>query len=483
MNNNKRACPLKSAGRRRGFALLTVIFMMLVFSVLGVGVISLIFSGSRLAVNEYNSSQAFYIAEAGKNYAMQKLNSYTDWTQGMGFPISKGFSGGNFTVTTTNPSRDSITLTSTGVVTIDGSAYVRTIRANVKAGGWPKPFKYAIFWDNTGGSVNNTLNLGALWGLLTINVQGDVLAKGRVYVSSDSSVTNGTVYANAAASPPQVTIAGGATVQSWEATNDLPPFPLIDYSYYDGLIASFESYIPASGGSTTTWNGGTRTVNGVSQFRRLTAYNGAVIRGSGVVAVRESITLRDGVIVSPEGGSIVFVCRGDVTVGGGDVQLKRIPNSSAYGVILITQNGTINFINTTMKAYHILAMTQNDIDLTLAPDILDNSLLYSQSNSNTISFTSVGSFEGIVISRGQLNLYAGRITGVLYNDSTAGTLAWLGLGSYLHGALVSRVFDLDTIIGAVWRPASSAWDLSYLPELPRGVTPEGVEVSRWEEVY
>jgi hypothetical protein len=338
------------------------------------------------------------------------------------------------------------------------------------------------------------LELGTL--IRGIDVIWDVIAKGKVRVRSASTVTGGTIYAHAGGTAPQVVVDSGAVVDTWEAITDFPAFPVMDYSYYDNLIASYEALLPMSGTldivltsanspydlNTSPYNSG-----GVIQCRSFTAQD-CLVHGNAVIAARNSINIYDGTIVSPEGGSIVFAssCEASgsgINVGGGGVTIRKGSSNVDYGVIFFNRARTLNFLNLSMHAYKILALTKNAIAVTLAPNILDNSVFYSQSEEDTITFTEVGFFEGSILSRGQVYLYAGKITGIVFNSSNWGTLAELVLGSYIHGPMISRQFRNNRIAGGLWFGSETAWDPIYLPEIPRGISVESVVATDWQEVY
>lgn len=60
-----------------GMSLIVVIVAMLIFATLGVLVTSLVSSDSDVALNQLQSEQAFYLAEAGKEYAIKRVNDMT----------------------------------------------------------------------------------------------------------------------------------------------------------------------------------------------------------------------------------------------------------------------------------------------------------------------------------------------------------------------------------------------------------------------
>jgi len=69
---------------RKGFALLTVIFIVLVFSVIVVGLVALLFASSRSTVDNYRFDKAYYIADAGRTFGFKLAYPITNWTQSFG---------------------------------------------------------------------------------------------------------------------------------------------------------------------------------------------------------------------------------------------------------------------------------------------------------------------------------------------------------------------------------------------------------------
>ena len=122
------------AKNRHGFGLLAVIFILLVFSVLAMGFVSFILSESHLSVAEYRYTRAFFIAEAGKNFAIKHISTFPDWSVDMGLPITKNFAGGTFTIDTDEELASEVKLYSVGLLTAEGKTYSQTIKATVTTG-------------------------------------------------------------------------------------------------------------------------------------------------------------------------------------------------------------------------------------------------------------------------------------------------------------------------------------------------------------
>ncbi|OGC21601.1 hypothetical protein A3J90_08525 [candidate division WOR-1 bacterium RIFOXYC2_FULL_37_10] len=472
----------------KGFALLTVLFIMLVFSILAVSLTSIIFSESKSSVKEIYYNKSFYIAEAGRAYGLKHIEGYSNWTQNMGFPLSCNFSGGTFVLSISNEADNSLTLYSSGILTREGYAYIKTVSCDVSKEGdaFPEAFHYAVFWDNQG-NTNTQLALG-----LSLGIQGDVLARGRVRVRSDSSVA-GTIYADASRSYPQVYIEPGASVGSWEAISSFPSFPYIDYSYYDNLISYYNSLLPTSGNLSITLgnadspynlNTSSYNVGGVIKCRNFTIGQNCVVKGSAIIAARGNITIQDNATVSPEGGSIVFATSGalgDINVGGTAVDIKEGASSVDFGVIFYNKGGYTYFQSNSTTAKKILSMTTSRITINNNPAITGGSVIYSQASNDYITFNDLATFEGSVISRGRLYLYGGHLAGMFLSDSNWGIYARLwNAGSYIKGALIGRDFNGTRI------EAADIYGGTEFISLAPGISGEGnsiMHIGNWREVY
>ena len=66
--------------KKRGFAVLTIIFIVIVFSLLGMVSASLLSGAAERMSDEYHSQQAFNVAEAGVAYAVKQLAADADWS-------------------------------------------------------------------------------------------------------------------------------------------------------------------------------------------------------------------------------------------------------------------------------------------------------------------------------------------------------------------------------------------------------------------
>jgi len=190
---------------RKGFALLTIIFIMLVLSVLVVGIVALFFSGANIFVKDYSSDKAFYIAEAGKAYAMKRLGSDTDWSSAEGFPLTNDFAGGQFSCSLEGATTHEAWLISVGTITREGTTYLRGIKGKI---------------------IRSSSGLGE-FGMFA---EGDITIGDNAEINGDLSATG------------TITIGDGGSVSGEVNENADPPTdpPTVDSTYYDMMIATAE---------------------------------------------------------------------------------------------------------------------------------------------------------------------------------------------------------------------------------------------------
>jgi len=452
---------------RNGFTVLATVFIMLVLGLTAMFVGSLYRQDALFAVRNFHSLRAFFVAEAMLSRLTKILESDSDWSDNGPFSVSfaGGTAWGNYMTAEVQTAKVWL------VATYEGETRKIVATISKEAGsGLPEAFNYAVFWENSAGTsaqldVRNSTS-----------VVGDVVAKGNVRVRNGCSVTGGTIYV-----PPgySVQVDAGATVSSWEVRSDLPSFPSIDYSYYDNLISSYEALLPA-GGPDYSFGSGSYTLTGeVVTCNSLDLYGTFLIRGHGVVAANTNITLRGNVVVSPEGGSIVFVARRNIFVRE-NATIKNTTAEADFATVFLSVQMPLWLYNDNLEIYNTLAMSRNGIYINNNPYVGDNSVFYVPASNDYIFIWGRPSIEGSVISRGRLYIYGGEFTGLVYCSSSWGTLLNLLPGAaYFHGALVSDRFRFDRIMNA-----AMAWDPTYLPPLPPGMSSGSPEVvtTSWEEV-
>lgn len=292
----------------RGFALLASIFIVLVFAVLAVGFVSLFSSESRMVVAEYRYSKAFYIAEAGKNFALKHILGYSDWTENMGFPMSKSFAGGYFTLSTTSETPSSLTLHSTGKITLEGVAYTRVVRAGIeRGGGLGSNILYA----------SGSINIGE-----NATIYGDISATGEVSIGSGSNIS-GEVEENAP--PPE------------------DP-PSLDTTYYDAEILTAAGSVAGDVAYDNETLSGTDYINGNLTFNNnanISVTGTATVVATGTVAVNNNVIIGDNLTVIA--GGLVTI-QNNVDIGSNGLWFSSVGfvvgNNAEVGYVTVG-SGTV----------------------------------------------------------------------------------------------------------------------------------------------
>lgn len=83
---------------QKGVSIIAVVATMLILSVMGVVLVSLVTTGSDISVNQLRSEQALNIAEGGKEYALKQLRDNPSYTGDANKPLGNG----SFTVIVTD---------------------------------------------------------------------------------------------------------------------------------------------------------------------------------------------------------------------------------------------------------------------------------------------------------------------------------------------------------------------------------------------
>ena len=295
---------------KRGFGLLAIIFVLVIFAVIALGIVSLVVSGSKMTVDEYRYEKSFYLAEGGKNFAIKAfLDGYNDWTQNMGFPITRSFAGGGFIISTSNATIDSITLTSTGIITEESKTYIRKIssvvtRTRGAAGSFTE--EYALYWG--GGGSGGTTTLGN-----NVVINGDVATNGDISLGNGVTIS-GDVQSTGTVSGDTTGVTGTTETN---VTKTIDP-PILDTTYYDNLISIAGTYPVGNVTYQNTTLSGRYYVNGDVILRQTVNISGsAEIIATGTVNVWNNSTIGNNLTVISE-GQITFGNYG-IIMGSGNV--------------------------------------------------------------------------------------------------------------------------------------------------------------------
>jgi len=171
---------------QKGGAIISVIFVLLILSVLLMGAGTLAVGHQNLEKTDMDYASALNIAEAGVNYEFRKISS------GAGnadqYPGGRhDLAGGNFTVYCTNQDGSSPWDTTTGYLYVLSTGYIngvsRTVKVSVK--GFAPPGKFAIY----------TMDSISVWRGSSMDIVGDVGSNGLLDFTSHPGIT-GNIYFN-----------------------------------------------------------------------------------------------------------------------------------------------------------------------------------------------------------------------------------------------------------------------------------------------
>lgn len=120
----------------KGISLIAVTIVMLLVATLALLVASLMSTGNISSLTDMQSQQAFYLAQAGMEWYMERLQNDSDWRTPPAVKTNQAFGPGTFSVTYANQARNAIDVIGTGKVTgWDGNAVQRIIRQHVARSG------------------------------------------------------------------------------------------------------------------------------------------------------------------------------------------------------------------------------------------------------------------------------------------------------------------------------------------------------------
>ncbi|MFH1683392.1 MAG: pilus assembly PilX N-terminal domain-containing protein [Candidatus Margulisiibacteriota bacterium] len=276
---------------KKGFTLVAAVFILLVMTLLAITTSTFVASDAVVAVKNYNSLDAFYIASSGMEYYMKQLDGDDNWSTPPAGKV-KDFSGGTFIIETTNESRNRITFTSTGLVTVEGTTYSRVIRPTIQrtTGGLSDILsEYVVYWGGGGSGDGSTIDNNA-------TIVGDI------FINSDLTLGNNINITGDALSTGSIEVGSGTSVTGTIETGIEPPYPppTLETTYYDGQIAvaatsSLESQIY----DDTTFSN-TTYVKGDVTFdlnANISVAGNAVIVATGKVTVKNNVIVGDNLTV------------------------------------------------------------------------------------------------------------------------------------------------------------------------------------------
>lgn len=424
--------------KRAGVALLTVIFIMLAFSVIAGGLVSIFISTSRSVVDDHRYARAYYIAEAGRYFALKHITAFPDWSVNMGFPLGKNFGGGAFVVSVTNATGNSLTINSTGLITVEGKAYTRVVRASVtiaQGSGLPHNFNYALYVGPLGGGA--TLRVEGSAGIF-----GDFYYNGPIRLGGSAHQQDGTIYSTS------LSVFGSATYASWEAAEPVD-MPIWDNGLYDALLAEANNTAPTA--LNLGW-GQTLNLNGETKYYQSISIGwGSTVNGPGTLVATGNPVGSGDILISYGGGigqNINFIAKRDFIYSGG--------------------SSLVNAVKVYVQRY----LKVND-NLTVP----GGSILYSKSILDEAIEISGNVNANLLAPYGQIYINYGNIKGLLYGNrlrtANSGTI---------RGAIVCST--TSSIQGSL----NIYYDPTYIPPSLLGLSGTGmitgeaaIKIGTWEE--
>jgi len=290
---------------RKGFTLIAAVFVVLALAFLAITFSTYISSHSRLAVVNYICQDAFCIAESGLELYLKELGQDDDWSSPPP-PLTREFSGGMFSVTTTNESRRRITVLSTGMITIEGKTYTRTVRVAANAGGLQSLAQEYIAYYTGGGNSSWVTSLDN-----NVNMGGHVLVNSSLELNLNDTIS-GDAFAAGDITGPTSGITG--TVEPFAQMPD--EVPTLETSYFDSQLATAATYPPGDKIYSGTQNlSGTTYINGnveIANSANITITGVATLVATGKFVVNNLATVGDNLTVII-GGKIDV--KNDLTVG------------------------------------------------------------------------------------------------------------------------------------------------------------------------
>lgn len=166
--------------RRGGFAVLTVIFIIVTFAFLGMAAVAILGRTSEAVMEEYRSQQAFHVAEAGVASIAKTLSTDSDWSDSAS--AGQNFGPGSFSVVFAVKTADTATVRSTG--TVDGIS--RMVQQAFTRGGGSSAFKHVLYTESSvsaGGSSTGIIT-GDVEAGTTITTSGGVTYDGDLDANS-----------------------------------------------------------------------------------------------------------------------------------------------------------------------------------------------------------------------------------------------------------------------------------------------------------
>ena len=258
---------------QRGMILVVTLMIVLMLALLGSAILTTSGTEHQIAKNDQEVTQAFYVAEAGLQTALNQLN------RGLAPPATGAVGPGEFTVTvaSASPPLGQQRIEATGYVPTQASP--RALKKIAVLVTSPSPFLWAIFGDTLmkmGTSFTDSYDSGiGPYGGSNVHSNGNVASNGDINISSGALVTGNATAGGTVSDPsrvtgmstngaPRVTLSG-VNCPAGGYTPSVPPGPGVQYTPSTGVLK-------VTGGGTLTLS-----APGTYYFHDVTVSSGATL--------------------------------------------------------------------------------------------------------------------------------------------------------------------------------------------------------------
>lgn len=285
-------------------ALLTTLIFVFILVTFGVALLTMTGNDIKLSALQRDSTEAFYIAEAGIDKALWYLNTPEDnggegldWRTNEYQESYPAVSTNYYQLTVEDTEQDIIKITSRGVVFDGNKVYgSRKIEVKAKKAISPSPspaYSYTI-------STEGNLTFSGI-----VEIDGDVHSNGNISAGAEVLLTTGEATAS------------GASNQLGSANYATQMYPKIDFEYYKGLaIANDTYYLGLKVFNIEETITGIHFIEGDVEIRKdadLNIINGGAIFATGTITVKSTPKIRRTQTAGYD-NPLAIIAKGDITL-------------------------------------------------------------------------------------------------------------------------------------------------------------------------
>jgi hypothetical protein len=437
--NNKKTCYeallmiKKLLKNEKGYALVLVLIIMIIFFMLGTVLIAVSTSQVKEAVKQQERVQAYYLAYSGANAVVEWVISGGDVPVGESELVELDV--GSFIV---EVEENSNLLTITSHSTVDGYEERVTVTLTRQSGGssgFPFPTDMAVF-------SNTKINMGG--GPIINGPVGTNAVENNSIVLSGGSSINGAIWVGPNASEEVMNVAQGIEVSDPQELNairnyempDFPEYPTNYPLYSDTAITSGQhSHNLVKDGKLSgnhwllqsQYNLNTLQIYGNYSFTEIFINQNYRIYfdlgGGDRSIVVDHLNLENGHISLIGDGSLTIYVKDQISLGSGS-----------------TINKTETITQSNVEQLNIYYKGNNSVTLAGSQEI--HGSFFSLSGLADLNLTAGGAFYGSIVSGGNVNLDGGSdaVIRVLYAPNSH---VYLGAGAKLTGSIIANSFEMS----------------------------------------